>query len=84
MIVVEISGVGVAFAPVCFTEEATATGAGNGFAEHSFFPIEVREAVLTTAAIDVAVIPFEGLSGVDEPSNATSSNVGSFLLAHFS
>ena len=61
-----------------------AAGADDGFGENSAFPIEVREAVLTTAAIDVAVIPFEGFSAVDEPSNATSSDVGTCIGAHFS
>ena len=51
--------------------------------EYSLLPIEVRDAVLTTAAIEVAVIPLDGFSVIDAPSK-TSSDEGTCIGAHFS
>ena len=73
------SGGGNCFAAaLCFDVAAAVAVASDGF------PIDVRDAVLTTAAIEVAVIPFDGFSAVDVTSDANSSDVGTCVGAHFS
>ena len=70
---------GVGFPAGCFS---VAGVEDNVFGGHSVFPIEVLEAVLTTAAIEGAFTPFRGFSVVDMPSDAASSDMRTGM--HFS
>ena len=76
-----MSGGGAGFPADCF--DGTGGIADDGLTEYSLLPIEVRDAVLTTAAIEVAVIPLDGFSVIDAPSK-TSSDEGTCIGAHFS